>query len=252
MPKKMVPVSQGKGGKNRKKNTKSSNPNVFRGRNDHTARNGDIDNSADNDDSFTPPEEPPQKKQLKDYPNPLSYLTDTLRRKYLENFKDLAIKLGAFTVGIIVVSVLFDIFVPFSVWGNVARALLVLVEATLFFSIGYLISFFMLLGNRATNPDYVPLKERYSPSWRLRISAITAAALFFIILSTSHSAVYSLVSSVVVACIMGLIIFISKTPEEEEREFYGIPDKRDNAYYNALHDIQDKKERRKQAKKERK
>ena len=50
---------------------------------------------------------------------------------------------------------------------------------------------------------------------------------------------YTVVSSIIVASVAGIIIFISRTEEEREREFYGVPDKRDYAYRDALSDVKE-------------
>src|SRR5699024_10509885 len=60
--------------------------------------------------------------------NPLEKYTRFLRTQYLRNIKNFTIYLSIALVASIGLSVLFDFLVPFSSWGNVARAIVVLVD----------------------------------------------------------------------------------------------------------------------------
>lgn len=181
--------------------------------------------------------------------NPLEKYTRFLRTQYLRNIKNFTIYLSIALVASIGLSVLFDFLVPFSSWGNVARAIVVLVDSVIFFSAGYLANFFFYMSQRAVNPDYVDLKERFSPSWRNRIAIILGAVLFTMMLTVNQGLAYTIVSSIIVASVMGIVVFISRTEEEREREFYGVPDKRDDAYRDALEDVRKKRESRQKKKK---
>ena len=181
--------------------------------------------------------------------NPLEKYTRFLRTQYLRNIKNFTIYLSIALVASIGLSVLFDFLVPFSSWGNVARAIVVLVDSVIFFSAGYLANFFFYMSQRAVNPDYVDLKERFSPSWRNRIAIILGAVLFTMMLTVNQGLAYTIVSSIIVASVVGIVVFISRTEEEREREFYGVPDKRDDAYRDALEDVREKRESRQKKKK---
>lgn len=181
--------------------------------------------------------------------NPLEKYTRFLRTQYLRNIKNFTIYLSIALVASIGLSVLFDFLVPFSSWGNVARAFVVLVDSVIFFSAGYLANFFFYMSQRAVNPDYVDLKERFSPSWRNRIAIIIGAVLFTMMLTVNQGLAYTIVSSIIVASVVGIVVFISRTEEEREREFYGVPDKRDDAYRDALEDVRKKRESRQKKKK---
>lgn len=181
--------------------------------------------------------------------NPLEKYTRFLRTQYLRNIKNFTIYLSIALVASIGLSVLFDFLVPFSSWGNVARAIIVLVDSVIFFSAGYLANFFFYMSQRAVNPDYVDLKERFSPSWRNRIAIILGAVLFTMMLTVNQGLAYTIVSSIIVASVVGIVVFISRTEEEREREFYGVPDKRDDAYRDALEDVRKKRESRQKKKK---
>lgn len=181
--------------------------------------------------------------------NPLEKYTRFLRTQYLRNIKNFTIYLSIALVASIGLSVLFDFLVPFSSWGNVARAIVVLVDSVIFFSAGYLANFFFYMSQRAVNPDYVDLKERFSPSWRNRIAIILGAVLFTMMLTVNQGLAYTIVSSIIVASVVGIVVFISRTEEEREREFYGVPDKRDDAYRDALEDVRKKRESRQKKKK---
>lgn len=181
--------------------------------------------------------------------NPLEKYTRFLRTQYLRNIKNFTIYLSIALVASIGLSVLFDFLVPFSSWGNVARAIVVLVDSVIFFSAGYLANFFFYMSQRAVNPDYIDLKERFSPSWRNRIAIILGAVLFTMMLTVNQGLAYTIVSSIIVASVVGIVVFISRTEEEREREFYGVPDKRDDAYRDALEDVRKKRESRQKKKK---
>ena len=69
-------------------------------------------------------------------------------------------------------------------------------------------------------------------------------------LTVNQGLAYTVVSSIIVASVAGIIIFISRTEEEREREFYGVPDKRDDAYRDALSDVKEKRQQRQNKKKD--
>lgn len=167
--------------------------------------------------------------------------TNDLRSRYLTDFKRLAIQLGAGLISFILIAVVFDIVAPFESLWNIARAFLVIIGAFYIFSVGYVISFMVFLSQRARDDSYVPVKERFSPAWRVRLSVIVGAILFAMILASNKGAVYTLTSALIVAAGGAIVLFVTRTPEESEREFFGIPDKRDNAYNEALSDIRAKR-----------
>lgn len=182
--------------------------------------------------------------------NPLEKYTRFLRTQYLRNIKNVTIYLSIALVLSLGLSVLFDFLVPFSSWGNIARAAAVLIDSVIFFSAGYLATFFLYMSQRTQNPDYVNIKDRFSPSWRNRIAIVIGAVLFTMMLTVNQGLAYTVVSSIIVASVAGIIVFISRTEEEREREFYGVPDKRDDAYRDALSDVREKRQQRQNKKKD--
>lgn len=125
-----------------------------------------------------------------------------------------------------------------------------MIDSVIFFSAGYLATFFLYMSQRTQNPDYVNIKDRFSPSWRNRIAIVIGAVLFTMMLTVNQGLAYTVVSSIIVASVAGIIIFISRTEEEREREFYGVPDKRDDAYRDALSDVKEKRQQRQNKKKD--
>lgn len=206
------------------------------------AKVNDVNNDDNNADNVNSVSNSAKKKASEDtVVNPLEKFTNFLRSQYLRNIKQTVTYLSIALLAAIVVSVLFDYFVPFSSWGNVIRAFVVLADSVIFFSVGYLATFFIYMSQRASNPDYINFKDRFSPSWRNRISIVIGAVLFTMAITANQGLAYTIVSGIIVAGFVGIINFISRTEEEKDREFYGVPDKRDNAYRDALSDIQDKR-----------
>lgn len=182
----------------------------------------------------------------------LNKYVDYLRKQYFENLKATVIKVIIALIALIAITCVFDFFAPFESFYNFIRAFIVAGGSVVVFSIGYLVTFFISQSNRQKDRDYTPIKERFSPSWRRRIGIIVAALLFGVIYSTSQTVVYSLVNSFVVATVIALVLFLSMTEEEVDREYYGVPDVRDNVYNENLKNTQKNREEKKELKEKKK
>lgn len=182
----------------------------------------------------------------------LTNYTDFLRKKYFHNLKQTFIVLIVANVILLTISVLVDTFLPFTTWFNIIRALIIGVFGIAVFSVGYLISFFLSQAKRNVDDNYVLVKDRFSPTWRRRISIIVGAGLFGIIYSTDKNLVYTFVNSLVIATVIAIIVFLSMSEEEQDREYYGVPDARDSSYENNLKRIKSTRREKTIAKKEKK
>ena len=87
---------------------------------------------------------------------------------------------------------------------------------------------------------------------RRRIAIVIFAVLMASIISTGKTPLYSTVNYFIIASIVALIVFVSMSDEEEDREYYGIPDSRDKVYYDTLERLQTERELKKQSRKNKK
>lgn len=127
----------------------------------------------------------------------------------------------------VVAGVLLDTFLAFTLLFNFLRTLVVIPLAASVFALGYCAALANEDAQRKTNPEWVPLKARWSPGWRQRFAIVIAAVLFVMSYSSAHTRVYTLVTSLIFASALGLIFFVMKTRDERFNEENGIPDERD-------------------------
>lgn len=172
-----------------------------------------------------------------------------LRKSYFSNFKTIAIKTSIALTLFIISGVLIDIFVPFNAWGNTLRAVLVAFGGFVAFTFCYLIGFFLYQVRRNKTDNYTKIKDRFSPTMRRRIAIVVFAILMAAIISTGKTPAYSTINYFIVASIVALVLFVSMSEEEEDREYYGIPDSRDKVYYDTLDRLQTERELKKQSRK---
>jgi glucan phosphoethanolaminetransferase (alkaline phosphatase superfamily) len=151
-----------------------------------------------------------------------------IRNEYLYQRKRLfvvsavaSVLLGALSVGL-------DFLLPWQSWGMVLRTLLLIPTAASIFVLGYaaVIGYCFF---KAQDETWVSLRSRYSPTWRQRISMVIGALLFVMIYAITMKPGYTLTSSIIVAIVIGLFVFMRKTSLEINREELGIPDARDAA-----------------------
>jgi len=163
---------------------------------------------------------------------------------------------GGLLLASVIAAVLVDLFVPFGAWWNLIRTAVLVPLSVSMFAVAYGIGL-ILHRMRSTDPSWRPYRTRFSPLWRLRISAIVAALGLVLVYGSSESPVFTIFSSFLLAVGLGLLAFIRKTSQEIKRENLGIPDARDVSYDSEVRKLQDKRRRiteqrtaRKEAKRE--
>ena len=154
-------------------------------------------------------------------------------KTYLVAFVVLTLSAGA--------GILMDYFLPFNVWYNILRVFSAVPTSLALFTVFYGAS--LNLGDkRMKDEDWVPLRERFSYSWRVRISLIIGAFLVLIAYGTQKTLVYTLISAFVLTTIVSLLVFSRKTRIEQIQEEYGLPDSRDRAYAKRLEQLRMERE----------
>lgn len=171
-----------------------------------------------------------------------------LRQRYFTQFKATSTVIGATLLISVVAGVLIDVFLPFTSWPNVARAVVAVPGSLSLFSALYLLSFAIYNGRRNTDPTYRPIKERWSPRVRNGMSIFFAAILIAILLSVGRGPVYTVANFFVISGFIAVILFSLPSEVERERAFYGIPDPRDKAYNARLDATHKAREERRQEK----
>jgi len=157
--------------------------------------------------------------------------TNTQGRKYFYLWASVALVSVA-------ASVLVDIFVPFGAWWNLIRTVILVPLSVSLFAVGYGISL-ILHRMRSTDPSWQPYRTRFSPLWRMRISAIVAALGLVLVYASSESPVFTLFSSFLLAIGLALLAFMRRTSQELKREKLGIPDARDVSYDSEVRKLQE-------------
>lgn len=145
---------------------------------------------------------------------------------------------GAILLVSVAASVLVDLFVPFGAWWNLIRTAVLVPLSVSIFAVGYGISL-ILHRMRSTDPSWKPYRTRFSPLWRMRISAIVGALGLVLVYASGESPVFTLFSSVLLATGLALLAFMRRTSQEMKREKLGIPDARDVSYDSEVRKLQE-------------
>ena len=135
-------------------------------------------------------------------------------------------------------SIVVDLIVPFGAWWNLIRTAVLVPLSVSIFAVGYAISL-VLHRMRSTDPEWRPYRTRFSPLWRMRISAILVAVGLVLVYAAGESPVFTLFSSVLLAVGLALLAFVRRTSQELKREKLGIPDARDVNYDSEVRRLQD-------------
>jgi len=151
-----------------------------------------------------------------------------LRNQYLYNRKRLFVYSGAASALLAAITIGIDFVLPFASWGMLIRTLLLIPTSVAIFVLGYsaVIAYTFY---KADDENWTSLRAKYSPTWRQRISMVIGAILFVLVYAISMKPGYTLTSSIIVAIVIGLFVFMRKTTVEINREELGIPDARDAA-----------------------
>lgn len=145
---------------------------------------------------------------------------------------------GGILLGALAASVAVDVLVPFGAWWNLIRTAVLVPLALSIFAVGYAVSL-GLHRMRSADPNWRPYRTRFSPLWRMRISAIVAALGLVLVYASGESPVFTLFSSVLLATGLALLAFMRRTSQEMKRESLGIPDARDVSYDSEVRKLQE-------------
>lgn len=137
-----------------------------------------------------------------------------------------------------------DIFIPFNGLWNIARSATLIPLAASAFMLGYMASLFFKDRRKASDPRWIPLRQRYSPRRRLQVAIVLGAVLAVGVYALAPVPGYTLLASLIMAAAVGLATFARKTHKETQRDDLGIPDSRDAAYYRTVEDARRKREER--------
>lgn len=141
-----------------------------------------------------------------------------------------------------------DIFTPFTgVWVFARSAVLIPIASTVFM-LGYMLSLGMKDRRKVTDPDWVPLRERYSPRRRLQVGIICGAVLLVVVYSLSQMPGYTLLASLIVSAALALVTFNRRTLRETRQADLGIPDSRDANYNRVVDQARKRREQKTQMK----
>lgn len=140
--------------------------------------------------------------------------------------------MAALSVVMIVADMTVDLLLPTDkLWMNIIRTILVLISSYPFFCFGYCVAMRQHDANvqkyAETGVDYVDYRLRYSPTMRMRQSAVFGAILAVLAIITSYSAIYTFVGGVVVASLIGIAGYCRYTEDEKTLRDYDVPDPRD-------------------------
>lgn len=153
-----------------------------------------------------------------------------LRKWYKEDLKKLLFMVLAGVILAAAVSFAVDILLPFEGIYNVIRSLILIPTSAALFALMYVISLFFHYQQSADDKKWIPIRARFSPSWRRRLALIVGAILIVIMQAIDQKIGYTLSSSALGATVIGLFAFIRTSKEEQSREDLGIPDTRDVIY----------------------
>lgn len=140
------------------------------------------------------------------------------------------------------ISVAVDYFTPFTGVAMIFRALLVIPLTISIFSLGYSLSYTLYKQRVKIDPEWVSFRERFSPTWRRRIGIIFGAILVVISYASQQVVGYTLISSAILASIIGIFAFIRKTSTEQRMEKLGLPDIRDLEYQTLMEEMKKEQE----------
>lgn len=149
---------------------------------------------------------------------------------------------GSILLGSVLVAVLVDLLVPFGAWWNLIRTVVLIPLSVSIFAVGYGISL-ILHRMRSTDPSWRPYRTRFSPLWRMRISAIVGALGLVAIYAAGESPVFTIFSAGLIALGLTLVAFMRRTSQELKRERLGIPDARDVSYDSEVRKLQERRKR---------
>lgn len=138
-----------------------------------------------------------------------------------------------------------DRYLPTGSWWNVIRTVELIPTAIAIFNILYLITVLSSINRLQNDESYIPIRMRFSYSWRLRIAAMIGALLLVLIFATNEGPAYTFSSSIIGAFIIAVVAFIRPTKEELQRSQLGIPDLRDIRFEMDQEELKKRKQKKK-------
>lgn len=129
---------------------------------------------------------------------------------------------------------LLDWLVEFGGIWTIFRSLLLLPTAGSLFALGYMLALHLGRRKEKLDPDWVPIRARFSPKRRTQIAVIVGAVLLVVIYALAAQPGYTFLSSAVIASLVGVLAFVRRTEKEINRLQLGIPDPRDYDYDEAV------------------
>lgn len=136
------------------------------------------------------------------------------------------LKVSLILAAAIIASIFLDVMSAFTLLWNFARAVLVVIQAPLFFTIGYCVV--LSYGRmKLTEENYEPIREKHSLIVRRRAAVIAGSFVVLVALILGQNAVYTIISSILVACVIGIFAFIRPTQQELLMLEVGVADPRD-------------------------
>jgi hypothetical protein len=150
-----------------------------------------------------------------------------IRQEYRVSYKRFFLSSGAVALILILIGFAVDGYLPFNGVFNIMRSLLLIPSSFAIFTIAYGVGLFFHGIRINSNPEWIPYRSRWSPSWRRRFGAIFGAFLLVIIITSGRHTGYTFINSIVGAGIIAIVAFIRLTKVEEDRSNLGIPNVQD-------------------------
>lgn len=153
-----------------------------------------------------------------------------IRKEYNKRAKRLYLVSGGAALLFSLASFGIDFVLPYEGWGNIVRSVFLVPVSLALYTFLYAVSLFFHYAKQAGDPDWQPYRMRWSPSWRLRMSAVIIALMFVLVYANGFRPGYTFTSSLFVVVVITCIAFCRRTRDEIIRDNLGIPDTRDIEY----------------------
>lgn len=157
-----------------------------------------------------------------------------IKRRRREDSGDLYVKAVIGFLLFAVPSVVVDAYLPFDGIWMFLRAVLLIPILFFGFCLAYAASLELNLRQLERDPQWVPLRARWSPKWRRNLSFIIAAFLVVLTYAFDFFIGYTLFSAGVLVIGASLLAFCRMTLTEKKRAEYGVPDPRDTNFHQRL------------------
>lgn len=156
------------------------------------------------------------------------------------------------TLVLIASAVAIDLLTPFNNFWMVGRTLIMIPLALSLYVLCYMASLY-LHDRRMLEEDWVPIRARFSLTWRRRFGLIAAAFIVVCIMSNGFDFLYTTISAIILTAGISIIAFIRSTKREALQEELGLPDSRDYDYHEKMKQVEtEQRQRRRDAKNEKK